>query len=80
MPGESGWDLIRKVRCLAPGRGGTIPAAAVSAFARNEDRLRSMEAGFQVHLPKPVEPTRLVEVVASLRKSTVNSRQLTVDS
>ena len=50
-----------------------FPAAAVTAFARNEDRLRSGEAGFQVHLSKPVEPTRLVEVVASPRKSAVGS-------
>src|SRR5262245_42043863 len=68
LPGETGWELIRKVRSLDPERGGSIPAAAVTAYARYEDRLRSMEAGFQVHLAKPVEPTRLVETVASLAR------------
>jgi len=66
MPGEDGYDLIRKVRALPPEQGGRTPAVALTAYARTEDRMRSLLAGFQVHVPKPVEPNELVAVVASL--------------
>ena len=62
MPEQDGYDLIRARR-----RGGDkTPAVALTAFARAEDRIRSIEAGFQRHLPKPVEPAELIAVVASL--------------
>jgi PAS domain S-box-containing protein len=64
--GESGYDLIRRVRALPPERGGNIPAAAMTAYARGEDRLRALAAGFIVHVAKPIEPTELVTVVAAL--------------
>ncbi|HSK74233.1 MAG TPA: PAS domain S-box protein [Pyrinomonadaceae bacterium] len=66
MPGEDGYSLIKKVRALSADEGGQIPAAALTAYARVEDRMRVLRAGFQIHLPKPVEPAELVAVVASL--------------
>ncbi len=76
MPGEDGYALIRKVRALEEERGGRVPAAALTAYARSEDRMRALSAGFQVHIPKPVEPAELVAVVASLsgRTSLVRAR------
>jgi signal transduction histidine kinase/CheY-like chemotaxis protein len=66
MPGEDGYELIRKVRALAPDQGGQIPALALTAYARVEDRLRVLGAGFQMHVAKPIEPAELVAVVGSL--------------
>ena len=66
MPGEDGYSLIKKVRALAADEGGQIPAAALTAYARAEDRMRVLRAGFQIHLPKPVEPAELVAVAANL--------------
>jgi PAS domain S-box-containing protein len=66
MPGEDGYSLIRKVRQRPPEKGGTVPAAALTAYARTEDRLQSLRAGFHRHVPKPVEPDELAEIVASL--------------
>lgn len=66
MPGEDGYDFIGKVRDLPPERGGRVPAIALTAYARVEDRLRVLGAGFQMHVPKPVEPAELTAVIASL--------------
>ncbi|HYP01632.1 MAG TPA: ATP-binding protein, partial [Pyrinomonadaceae bacterium] len=66
MPGEDGYELIRKVRSLPAGRGGKIPAIALTAYARTEDRLRALRAGYQMHISKPVELAELVAVMASL--------------
>ncbi|MCA1616121.1 MAG: response regulator, partial [Acidobacteria bacterium] len=66
MPEEDGYALIRKVRALSAARGGKVPAIALTAYARTDDRVRALVAGFQVHLPKPIEPVELVAVVASL--------------
>jgi PAS domain S-box-containing protein len=66
MPEHDGYDLIRAVRALPPAGGGNCPAAALSAFARSEDRRRALMAGFQTHVAKPVEPAELIAVVASL--------------
>jgi PAS domain S-box-containing protein len=66
MPGEDGYALIRHVRALPANEGGRTPAAALTAFARAEDRTRALRAGFQTHVVKPVEPTELAAVVASL--------------
>ena len=76
MPDEDGYMLIRQVRALKAKQGGKIPAAAVSAFARPEDRTRALRAGYQMHLSKPVDPTELTAVVASLatRKSPARAR------
>jgi PAS domain S-box-containing protein len=66
MPGEDGYQFIRKVRGLPREKGGHVPAAALTAFARTEDRTRALRAGFQTHVSKPVEPSELCAVVASL--------------
>ncbi len=66
MPDEDGYSLISKIRALPPERGGQIPAAALTAYARAEDRMRVLRSGFQFHLPKPVDSAELVTVVASL--------------
>jgi len=66
MPEEDGYALISKVRALSAARGGKVPAIALTAYARTEDRVRALMAGFQVHLPKPIEPVELLAVVASL--------------
>jgi PAS domain S-box-containing protein len=66
MPDEDGYSLISKIRALPSERGGQIPAAALTAYARVEERLRVLRSGFQFHLPKPVDSAELVTVVASL--------------
>jgi CheY-like chemotaxis protein len=66
MPDEDGYALLRKVRSLPPERGGRIPAIALTAHSMVQDRLQSLRAGFQSHVPKPVVPEELVEVVASI--------------
>ena len=66
MPVHDGFELMRAIRALPPEQGGRVPAAALSAFARSEDRRRAMMCGFQTHVAKPVEPPELLAVVASL--------------
>jgi PAS domain S-box-containing protein len=66
MPDRDGYDLIREIRSRAPERGGKIPAVAVTAYARAEDRMRVLAAGFQMHIAKPIDPDELIAVVASL--------------
>jgi PAS domain S-box-containing protein len=64
MPERDGYDLIRRIRSRVSAR--SLPAIALTAFARSEDRRRALLAGFQTHVTKPVEPAELVAVVASL--------------
>jgi PAS domain S-box-containing protein len=66
MPECDGYQFIRQVRALSAEHGGRTPAVALTAFARAEDRIRTMVAGYQVHLAKPVEPQELLSAVASL--------------
>lgn len=66
MPDEDGYSLISKIRALPSERGGQIPAAALTAYARAEDRMRVLRSGFQFHLPKPIDSAELVTVIASL--------------
>jgi len=66
MPGQDGYTLIRKIRALAPERGGMTRAVALTAFGRPEDRIRSLMAGFNIHVSKPVDPSELTAIVASL--------------
>ncbi|MDQ3212864.1 MAG: response regulator, partial [Acidobacteriota bacterium] len=68
MPGEDGYALIRMIRALPPDEGGDVPAVALTAYARSEDRTRALLSGFQSHVAKPVEPTELVATVASLAR------------
>ena len=70
MPGEDGLSLIRRVRLLPPLRGGLIPAAAVSAYAAAGDRRSALLAGFQDHVAKPVDPARLLAVIARIAPKT----------
>jgi len=64
MPGDDGYELIRQVRMLPPNGGGTLPALAVSAYARESDLRKALAAGFRVHLAKPVAAAELVHEVA----------------
>ncbi|HET9956788.1 MAG TPA: PAS domain S-box protein [Polyangiaceae bacterium] len=68
MPGEDGYELIRRVRALPHHQGGDVPAAALTAYARAEDRRSLLNAGYSIHLPKPIEPAELVAVVATLSR------------
>jgi signal transduction histidine kinase/CheY-like chemotaxis protein len=71
MPDEDGYSLIRKVRAREAARGGLVPAAALTAYASPEDRLKALRAGYHDHLPKPVDPVALVEVVSNLARRAV---------
>ena len=66
MPGTDGYQLIEDLRQRPPQDGGSVPAVALTAYARSEDRRRALRAGFQLHLAKPVQPSELVTVVARL--------------
>ena len=66
LPEEDGYSLMRRIRALPRERGGGIPAAALTAYARTEDRMQALLAGFQIHVPKPVQPAELIAVVFSL--------------
>ena len=66
MPGVDGYELIKKVRALPSEHGGKVPAIALTAYARAEDRLQALRAGYQMHVAKPVELTELVAIVATL--------------
>jgi CheY-like chemotaxis protein len=73
MSNMDGYALIRKLRELEAERGGYIPAVALTAYARESDRILALEAGFQVHLPKPFDPDELVNVVAQLAECSQQS-------
>jgi CheY-like chemotaxis protein len=66
MPDENGLSLMRRIRALSPEKGGKVPAVALTAYARSDDRLKALEAGYQAHLPKPVDPPDLIRAVAVL--------------
>jgi len=68
MPGEDGYQLIRRIRRLPGARFSAIPAVAVTACASEEDRREALDAGFQIHLTKPVPPDVLVRTVADLAR------------
>ena len=73
MPGEDGYSLIRRLRVLEQKQENALPALALTAYARSEDRTKAIRSGFQNHLAKPVEPAELLAVVSSLaaRKLTI---------
>src|SRR5258705_13582719 len=73
MPGEDGYALIRKVRSRPADEGGQIPAVALTAYVRTEDRVRMLSAGFQMHVAKPVEPMELLSALARLAKGHIRS-------
>ena len=67
MPDVDGFELLGRVRALGPARGGNVPAIALTAFARSEDRIRALASGFLTHISKPVEPADLIAKVAGTR-------------
>ena len=73
MPEQDGYDLIEKVRALPADRGGTVPAAALTAYGRGEDRARAIAAGYHLHVPKPVMPEELIAAVATLGRAAAGS-------
>ena len=66
LPGEDGYQLIRSVRLHDQGIGRRLPAIAVTAYVRVEDRVRSFVAGFDAHVDKPAEPNAIAEVIRTL--------------
>ena len=72
MPGRDGYELMRRVRALGVGRGGEMPALALTAYARPEDRAKALEAGFQAHVAKPIDAD---EVLTTVRKLALSARQ-----
>jgi len=68
MPEEDGYALIQKIRAQEPGGVARIPAIALTAYAQAEDRSQALSAGYQVHVPKPVEPAELIAIVADLAR------------
>jgi CheY-like chemotaxis protein len=86
MPGEDGYAVLKKVRALETRQGETaeIPAVALTAFARTEDRLRALQAGFRMHVAKPVEPAELAVIISSLTNRRISEggpkKQLSSDA
>jgi CheY-like chemotaxis protein len=66
MPEVDGYELLRRIRALGPTRGGKVPAIALTAFARPEDRAHSLRVGYSMHVSKPIRPDRLTATVATL--------------
>lgn len=66
MPGEDGYTLIKRLRALPADQGGKTPAVALTAYARTEERTRALVSGFNMHVPKPVEPAELLAALVSL--------------
>jgi CheY-like chemotaxis protein len=75
MPGEDGYELMRRIRKMDSSSGGAIPAVALTAYARDDDRQRSKDAGYQVHLSKPVEPQELFRVLVQLTTTNENGNR-----
>ncbi|MEH2271927.1 MAG: ATP-binding protein [Nostoc sp.] len=73
MPDMDGYMLIHQVRTLTPEQGGQIPAIALTAFARNDDQQEALKAGFQMHLPKPLNPEELIAAIAQLMETKVSA-------
>jgi CheY-like chemotaxis protein len=66
MPNVDGYELIRQIRALPADAGGRTPAAALTAYATPDDRQRALDAGYNLHIPKPIEPRELAAAVARL--------------
>jgi CheY-like chemotaxis protein len=66
LPEEDGFGLIRQIRQREAEHGGFLPAIALTGYARAEDRARSLAAGFQAHVPKPVDPAELTAAIAAI--------------
>jgi CheY-like chemotaxis protein len=70
MPGEDGYSLIRKIRGLSPEQGAEVPAIALTGYVRVEERMRALEAGYQMFVPKPVETNELISIIDDLCRTT----------
>jgi len=66
MPEEDGYSLIRKIRALSPEQGADVPAIALTGYVRVEERMRALEAGYQMFVPKPVETNELISIIGDL--------------
>ena len=75
LPGEDGYDLIRKVRALPSSEGGRTPAIALTGYVSVQDRKLALDAGYQDHIPKPVNPHVLLELLAELRFAPLHSAE-----
>jgi signal transduction histidine kinase/CheY-like chemotaxis protein len=75
MPGEDGYTLIRKVRALPSPQKASVPAAALTAYAREDQRQAALAAGFQLHIAKPVDPPQLVRSIAQLLPDRTGPRE-----
>ena len=69
LPGEDGFSFIHRLRALDSVDGGDAPVIALTAYARASDRARVLSSGFQMHIPKPVEPTELVSAIEALART-----------
>ena len=69
LPDKDGYALIRQIRQSEAEHGGFLPAVALTGYARAEDRARILAAGFQAHVPKPVEPVELTAVISSVTRN-----------
>jgi signal transduction histidine kinase len=74
MPDQDGYDLIRQIRELSPAEGGHVPAIALTAYAREEDRARAMAAGFGMHVAKPIEPADLIGAAYELSNGALSRK------
>ena len=68
LPGEDGYSLIARIRASGAEQGGATPAVALSAYGRPQDRVRALASGFNMHVPKPVDPGELTAIVADLAR------------
>jgi two-component system, chemotaxis family, CheB/CheR fusion protein len=73
MPDEDGYSLLSEIRARGPGRGGDVPALALTALATDDDRRRAFAAGFQMHMTKPVDIDRLIAALVELRSRATDS-------
>jgi signal transduction histidine kinase/ActR/RegA family two-component response regulator len=73
MPGEDGYGLIRRVRALDVERGARTPAIALTAYGRTQDRIQTLSAGYDMHVPKPVDPGELTTIIATVASRAVQS-------
>ena len=74
MPHVDGFQFIDRVRRHPNARVREVPAAALTAYARSEDRMKALRAGFQIHLAKPIDPAELVTTIAALARRFVSRR------
>jgi CheY-like chemotaxis protein len=69
LPGADGYMLLDQIRALGPEKGGDVPALALTAYTRSEDRRQALAAGFQMHLPKPINPLILTRAIANVART-----------